>query len=74
MFLKVHYMVIILVKNSLLQNPLYKGSAQFEHSASSQVVLRRNKCGVNLPSQHVHLSTKWLNPIFVKQKPFDVHY
>lgn len=50
MFLKVHYMVIILVKNSLLQNPHYKGSAQFEHSASSQVVLRRYKCGVSLPS------------------------
>lgn len=40
MFLKVHYMAITLVKNSLLQTPHYKGSAQFEHSASSQVVLR----------------------------------
>lgn len=33
-------MAITLVKNSLLQNPRYKGSAQCEQSASSQVVLR----------------------------------
>lgn len=38
-------MAITLVKNSLLQNPHYKGSAQFEHSASSQVFLRIYKGG-----------------------------
>lgn len=40
-----HDMAITLVKNSLLQNPHYKGSAQFEHSASSQVFLRIYKGG-----------------------------
>lgn len=74
MFLKVHYIVITLLKKSFLQNPHYKGSAQFEHSASSQVVLRRYKCGVSLPSRQVRISTKRLNPIFVNQKPFGLHY
>jgi len=44
-FLKVHYMAITLVKNSLLQNPHYKGSAQSEYSASSQGILRIYKGG-----------------------------
>lgn len=40
-------MAITLVKNSLLQSPHYKGSAQCEHRASSQVVLSIYEGGRN---------------------------